>query len=88
MNCTFFCEAQMIWDNAMAVHSLEYLRTHPQVIVVILTGVGHAQKGAVPRQIRLRSQIPVTVLLPEVPGSIDPKTVDRQDADFLLIGAR
>jgi uncharacterized iron-regulated protein len=88
MNFTFFCEAQMIWDNAMAVHSLEYLRTHPQVIVVILTGVGHAQKGAVPRQIRLRSQIPVTVLLPEVPGSIDPKTVDRQDADFLLIGAR
>jgi len=56
--------------------------------VVILTGVGHAQKGAVPRQIRLRSPVPVAVFLPEVPGSIDPKTVDLQDADFLLMGAR
>jgi hypothetical protein len=55
---------------------------------VILTGVGHAQKGAVPRQIRLRSPLPVTVFLPEVPGSIDPQTVDHRDADFLLMGIK
>jgi len=85
MNFTFFCEAQMVWDNAMAVHALEYLATRPDATVVILTGVGHAQKGAVPRQIRLRSPIPVAVLLPEVPGSIDPGTSDRRDADFLLM---
>ena len=28
-NFTFFCEAQMVWDTAMAVHALDYLRTHP-----------------------------------------------------------
>jgi uncharacterized iron-regulated protein len=88
MNFTFFCEAQMVWDSAMAVHALGYLKAHPDATVVILTGVGHAQKGAVPRQIRLRSPVPVAVFLPEVPGSIDPKTVDLQDADFLLMGAR
>jgi len=88
MNFTFFCEAQMVWDSAMAVHALRYLTSHPDATVVILTGVGHAQKGAVPRQIRLRSPVPVAVFLPEVPGSIDPKTVDLQDADFLLMGAR
>jgi uncharacterized iron-regulated protein len=88
MNFTFFCEAQMVWDNAMAVHTLEYLAARPDALMVILTGVGHAQKGAVPRQIRLRSPVPVTVFLPEVPGSIDPKTVDRQDADFLLTGVK
>jgi len=85
MNFTFFCEAQMVWDAAMAAHSLEYLKAKPDATVVILTGVGHAQKGAVFRQIRLRSQVPVAVLLPEVPGSIDPKTVDVQDADYLLL---
>jgi uncharacterized iron-regulated protein len=88
MNFTFFCEAQMVWDSAMAVHALGYLKAHPDATVVILTGVGHAQKGAVPRQIQLRSPVPVAVFLPEVPGSIDPKTVDLQDADFLLMGAR
>ena len=88
MNFTFFCEAQMVWDAAMAVHSLEYLKAKPGTTVVILTGVGHAQKGAVPRQIRQRSQVPVVVLLPEVPGSIDPKTVDVQDADYLLLDVR
>jgi uncharacterized iron-regulated protein len=72
----------------MAVHSLAYLKANPEATVVILTGVGHAQKGAVPRQIRQRSQAPVVVLLPEVPGSIDPKTVDVQDADYLLLDVR
>jgi hypothetical protein len=57
-------------------------------VVVILTGVGHARKGAVPRQIHLRSPVPTTVLLPEVPGSIDPQTVDSEDADFLLLGVK
>jgi uncharacterized iron-regulated protein len=88
MNFTFFCEAQMVWDTAMAVHALGYLQSHPDATVVILTGVGHAQKGAVPRQIRLRSQVPVSVLLPQIPGSIEPKTADLQDADFLLMVAR
>jgi len=85
MNFTFFCEAQMVWDAAMAVHALNYLRQHPEATVVILTGVGHAQKGAVPRQIQLRSKLPTAVMLPEIPGSIDTKTVDSQDADYLLL---
>ena len=88
MNFTFFCEAQMIWDVAMAVHSLDYLKANLDATVVILTGVGHAQKGAVPRQIRLRSQVPIAVMLPEVPGSIDSKTVDVQDTDYLLLDAK
>jgi uncharacterized iron-regulated protein len=85
MNFTHFCEAQMVWDTAMAVYALEHLQAVPDATVVILTGVGHAQKGAVPRQIRMRSEAPVTVLLPEVPGSIDAGRVDRQDADYLLL---
>jgi len=85
-NFTFFCEAQMVWDTAMAVHTLDYLRAHPDATVVILTGVGHAQKGAVPRQLRLRAPAPVptSVLLPELPGAIDRRTTDLQDADYLI----
>ncbi|MCU0559832.1 MAG: ChaN family lipoprotein [Desulfobacterales bacterium] len=87
-NFTFFCEAQMVWDAAMAVHALNVFQTDPEAVVVILTGVGHAQKGAVPRQVRQRAAVPTTVFLPEVPGSITPSTVDRQDADYLLLDLR
>jgi uncharacterized iron-regulated protein len=85
MNFTHFCEAQMVWDTAMAIYALEHLQANPEATVVVLTGVGHAQKGAVPRQIRMRSPVPVTVFLPEVPGSIDMRTTDVQDADYLLL---
>ena len=81
----YFCEAQMVWDTAMAVYSLNYLEKNPNAVVVILTGVGHAQKGAVPRQIRLRSEIPYTVILPEVPGGIDRETISTNEADYLML---
>jgi uncharacterized iron-regulated protein len=85
MNFTFFCEAQMVWDAAMAVHALNHIQADPEAVVVILTGVGHARKGAIPRQIGQRATVPTTVFLPEVPGEITPAAVGRQDADYLLL---
>jgi hypothetical protein len=69
----------------MAVYTLEYLKKNPDSIVVILTGTGHAQKGAVPRQIQVRSDLPYAVILPEVPGSIDVKTTSNKDADYIML---
>jgi hypothetical protein len=54
-------------------------------VVVILTGVGHAQKAAIPAQIHKRSKFPVTVFLPEVPGILDSDRVQPSDADYLLL---
>jgi uncharacterized iron-regulated protein len=85
LNFIHFCEAQMVWDTAMAVYTLDYLEKHPDVVVVLLTGVGHAQKGAVPRQIEMRSQVPYTVILPEVPGGIDRNTVTAKEAHYLML---
>lgn len=85
LNFIYFCEAQMVWDTAMAVYTLGYLEKHPNAIVVILTGVGHAQKGAVPRQIEIRSEVPYAVILPEVSGAIDSETVSKMEADYLML---
>jgi uncharacterized iron-regulated protein len=85
LNFVYFCEAQLVWDSAMAVYTLDYLKDNPDSIVVILTGTGHAQKGAVPRQIRMRSNLPHAVILPEVPGSIDTETVGHEEADYLML---
>ncbi|UCF92860.1 MAG: ChaN family lipoprotein [Desulfobacterales bacterium] len=85
LNFNYFCEAQMVWDNVMAVNALAYLKTHPETVVVILTGTGHARKGAIPRQIRQRSDVPYAVILPETPGIIEATTVSLNDADFILL---
>ena len=85
LNFIYFCEAQLVWDSAMAVYTLDYLKKNPKAIVVILTGTGHAQKGAVPRQIRARSNLPYAVILPEIPGSIDAATISNADADYIML---
>ena len=85
LNFIYFCEAQLVWDSAMAVYTLDYLKKNPNAIVVILTGTGHAQKGAVPRQIRARSNLPYAVILPEIPGSMDKETITSKDADYLIL---
>jgi uncharacterized iron-regulated protein len=85
LNFIYFCEAQLVWDSAMAVYTLDYLKKNPKAIVVILTGTGHAQKGAVPRQIRARSNLPYAVILPEIPGSIDVETITSKDADYIML---
>jgi uncharacterized iron-regulated protein len=85
-NFNYFCEAQLVWDTVMAINTLNYLKKYPDAVVVVLTGMGHAQKGAVPRQIRERSQTPLAVILPEVKESVDPETVTSKDADYIMLG--
>jgi len=85
INFTYFCEAQLVWDTAMAVNTLEYLKKEPDAVVVLLAGTGHVQKGAVPRQIRDRSQIPHAVILPKTEGMIDPQRVSIRDADYIML---
>ncbi len=81
----YFCEAQLVWDNIMAINTLAYLYKNPDAVVVVLTGVGHAQKVAIPRQIDTRSTLPYAVILPEVPGKIDAQTVSKKEADYILL---
>jgi hypothetical protein len=52
---------------------------------VVLTGAGHAQKNAIPRQISKRSNAAHAVILPEIKGVIDPETVDHSDADYIML---
>lgn len=81
----FFCEAQLLWDKAMAWHLLNYLKVNPDRTVVVLAGTGHAWKRGIPEQIREMSEgIKFVVLLPEVPDYIDPQSITTEDADFIL----
>jgi len=86
LNFNYFCEAQLVWDNVMAINALNYLKIYPGATVVLLTGIGHAQKGAVPRQIRQRSHVPHAIILPEIKGTVDPESISTKDADYIILG--
>jgi uncharacterized iron-regulated protein len=80
-----FCEAQLVWDAAMAINSITYLQQHPRQVLVILAGSGHARKPGIPAQLEKRTSWPCAVVLPETPGIFDANTLSGRDADFLII---
>jgi len=78
-----FCEAQMVWDTAMAIHALEYLDKNPGSRIVILAGSVHAWKRAIPRQIAtMRPDLTVSVILPDPDGK---GGLTVEDADFMVL---
>jgi uncharacterized iron-regulated protein len=86
MQFDHFCEAQLVWDKAMAANALRYVEQAPERVMVILAGSGHARKGGIPTQLDTLSQISYQVILPEIPSVLDTQTIDSGDADFLLQG--
>lgn len=79
-----FCEAQMVWDKAMAWNLLRYRVSNPGVRLIVLTGLGHAWRHGIPEQVSLISTARSQVVLPAVPGQLAPKDVTPADADYLL----
>lgn len=84
-NFTYFCEAQMVWDTAMAWTLLTYLKKNPAATAFVLAGGGHAWKRGIPEQVRRRSDVPYRVILPEEQGRLDRDTVSPGDADYLWL---
>jgi len=85
LDFTHFCEAQLVWDNIMAINALDYLKPRPDTVMVIIAGNGHAWKGGIPAQIRKRGDLPHTVILPEIEGVIEPGMIDTEDADYIFL---
>ncbi len=82
-----FCEAQLVWDTAMAIYALAYLNSHPERTVVVLCGMVHAWKKAAPEQAaRENAKVEQTVIQPVVKGRWTPESVSKEDADYLILG--
>ena len=78
-----FCEAQMVWDTAMAIYALDYLDKNPGSRIVILAGSVHAWKRSIPRQIAtMRPDVTVSVILPDPDGK---GGLTVEDADFMVL---
>jgi uncharacterized iron-regulated protein len=86
MDFESFCEAQVLWDTAMAYYAREYLGRNSGKTMILLCGAVHAWRPAIPAQFdRLsetrRAQV---VFLPRKGGSIARGDVTAEDADFLF----
>ena len=80
-----FCEAQLVWDKAMARNMSRYLQNNSEQTAVVLAGNGHAWKYGIPSQMADLDYKDYLVLLPEVSGRLTRDQVTLEDADFLWL---
>ena len=78
-----FCEAQMVWDKAMAWHLVEYKKKNPSRTLVVLAGAGHSWKHGIPAQVKKESRYHTAVILPGGTGGVEPG-IGIEDADYVL----
>ncbi len=85
MDFVRFCEAQLVWDTAMAINAVNHLEAHPDRVMVLLAGSGHARKMGIPYQIERRWAVRFISLLPHTAGIFDPDALTAADADFIIM---
>jgi uncharacterized iron-regulated protein len=82
----FFCEAQMLWDAAMAKHLAEYLARNPTRMAVVLAGSAHAWRRGIPAQLRQTApSLRSTVVVPLLDHKITKDSVTTADADYVVL---
>jgi uncharacterized iron-regulated protein len=81
----FFCEAQMLWDKAMAWHLINYMKNNPGRKMVVLAGSGHSWKRGMPEQLRRTGPYTFKVVLPSLQDRIKKEDVTSGDADYVLL---
>ncbi|QXE93006.1 ChaN family lipoprotein [Geomonas subterranea] len=77
----YFCEAQTLRNSGMAMSVSRYLKRAPKTKIVVLAGVWHAVKNAIPEQLaRDGAKLSTLVVMPEIKefsdGKASPDFVD------------
>lgn len=79
-----FCEAQTVRNSGMAINMMRYNGKVPDRKIVVLTGIWHAVKYAIPDQLeRFGSRLSYTVILPETP-LLNSNNSSSSEADYLV----
>lgn len=81
---TYFCEAQTVRNSGMAIAIKRYLAKNPERKMVVLTGIWHAVKYAIPTHLdSLAGDLSYTVIIPETP-EMDRGNTSTAEADYLI----
>lgn len=79
-----FCEAQLLWDESMALHIAGYRAQHKDRLLVVLAGVGHAWRRGIPEQLTKYASLDTRIVLPVLPDEGGPDAVTTGDADYIV----
>lgn len=79
-----FCEAQMLWDQTMALLATKHLKENIGSKVVVLAGMAHAWKPAIPFQLGNMGQYRASVILPDLPD-VPPTGLSYDLIDYLVL---
>lgn len=80
---TYFCEAQAVRNNGMALLIADDLKRHPGRKLVALTGVWHAVKSGMPERLTSMSNVSYKVIIPEIP-ELHASKATSAIADYLI----
>jgi uncharacterized iron-regulated protein len=78
-----FCEAQMLWDSAMAWSLVDHAEANPGVTTVVLAGIFHTWKYGIPERVQQQSSLSFRVILPseqQAPFGFD---ITSLEADYV-----
>ena len=79
-----FCQAQLVWDYAMAQAVSAYLAEHPERTVVVLCGTFHAWRHGIPLQLeKIAPGISSRIVLPSSDKTLLNYEILLADADYV-----
>jgi uncharacterized iron-regulated protein len=78
-----FCEAQLLWDAAMAWRLVDFVEANPDRTVVVLAGSAHSWKHGIPERVRRQSSIPFKVILPEEKEDALGHRLTKEETDYV-----
>jgi uncharacterized iron-regulated protein len=78
-----FCEAQLVWDTAMARRIADFAERNPGSVMVVLAGVFHAWRHGIPEQLSRISGVPFRVILPSADKGVLRYDIMVKDADYV-----
>lgn len=78
-----FCQAQILWDSAMAWNLIRFHDSRPSRTIVVLAGSNHSWKHGIPERLRSRPALSCKVILPAGPGEPGGYEVTPEDADYV-----
>jgi uncharacterized iron-regulated protein len=79
-----FCQAQLVWDHAMARAIAGYVAANPGRTLVVLCGTFHAWRHGIPQQIeRVSAGIPLRIILPSSDKTFLNYDIFLADADYV-----
>ncbi len=80
---SFFCEAQVLWDQSMAWYLADYMKNNPARTVIVLAGAIHTWKYGIPKQVRRYNSNELRIIVPDLP--VELESINEEDADYYII---